>query len=123
MYLPDSARGSEWSASPNLAPDEVLSRSPKTWVAVADQDLLSPEALAFAEQLRDLQVEVEVKRYPGMPHNILAMNGESALSNRCSLDLLPWLILEVGILSKGAQLVNDAGRVLRTAFEQLAPTP
>jgi acetyl esterase/lipase len=51
MYLPDSARDSEWSASPNLAPDEVLSRSPKTWVAVADQDLLSPEALAFAEQL------------------------------------------------------------------------
>jgi acetyl esterase/lipase len=46
-------------------------------MAVAEQDLLAPEALAFGAQLRGLGVDVEITEYKGMTHTILAMNGES----------------------------------------------
>lgn len=80
MYLPDINMASNWDASPNLAPESLLARMPRTWIAVADQDVLAPEALSFADQLGPLGVDVEVAIYGGMTHTILAMNGKPYFS-------------------------------------------
>ncbi|EXJ84724.1 hypothetical protein A1O3_05395 [Capronia epimyces CBS 606.96] len=104
MYLTNSSDATNWDASPNLAPPELLRNLPPTWMGVAEQDVLAPEALRFADQVRAVRgsgsnsgsgLDVEVELYPGMTHTILAMNG---------------------ILSKGKKLVNDAGQVLQKAF-------
>ncbi|EXJ93801.1 hypothetical protein A1O1_02194 [Capronia coronata CBS 617.96] len=95
MYLTAASDAYNWSASPNLAPPDLLSKLPPSWIAVAEQDVLAPEALDFADRVSSLGIKVDVKIYPGMTHTILAMNG---------------------VLSQGKQLVADAAQVLREAF-------
>ncbi|OQV04033.1 hypothetical protein CLAIMM_08982 [Cladophialophora immunda] len=95
MYLPLPGTASNWDASPNRAPEDLLAKMPKTWFGIADQDLLAPEAREFATHLRRVGVAVEVAEYEGMTHTILAMNA---------------------IFSKGKQLIIDAGDALRVAF-------
>ncbi|KAJ9645016.1 hypothetical protein H2204_001478 [Knufia peltigerae] len=95
MYLTNKDDALNWDASPNLAPADLLAKSPKTWIGIAEQDLLAPEATAFEEQLRTVGVNVDVKYYEGMTHTILAMNG---------------------ILTKGKALVSDSAKVLKDAF-------
>jgi acetyl esterase/lipase len=82
MYLPNSSNALNWDASPNLAPAELLAKSPSTWVAVAGQDLVAPEAVLFSEQLeRAWETEgvtgrdATVKVYEGATHSTLAMAG------------------------------------------------
>jgi acetyl esterase/lipase len=82
MYLPNECDWAKWEASPNLASDELLSRTPKTWIAVSEQDLLAPEAVRYASQLRAAwdktgaaNNHVEVRFYIGCTHSILAMSG------------------------------------------------
>ncbi|KAI1624197.1 alpha/beta hydrolase fold-domain-containing protein, partial [Exophiala viscosa] len=75
MYLPDPSQALNWDASPNHASPQLLTKVPRTWLAVAEQDLLAPEALLFAAQLRGAGVNVETVEYEGMTHTILAMNG------------------------------------------------
>ncbi|KAL6246444.1 hypothetical protein RBB50_006680 [Rhinocladiella similis] len=65
----------EWTASPCFAPDELLRRYPKTFVAVAECDLLAPEGLMFADRLGTLGVPTEVKVYKGATHSILVLAG------------------------------------------------
>lgn len=101
MWLADEEgvkRRLPWEVSPNRAPKEVLAKSPRTWIAVAEQDLLAPEARLFATQLEEAWKEqapegaldgsklVEVKSYEGSTHSILSMSG---------------------VLSKGRQLLQD----------------
>jgi acetyl esterase/lipase len=92
MYLP---RGEEdarrWDASPNSAPVELLAQSPRTWIAVAEQDLLAPEGRRFAEELRDAWAqkgvkeedgaEAVVKVYDGSTHSVLALSGRFHVSS------------------------------------------
>lgn len=78
MYFPDASAAQSWDASPNLAPESLLSKAPRTWFAVSEQDLLAPEGLSFAKQLTKLGVDVEVTTYEGMTHSILAMNGKGS---------------------------------------------
>lgn len=84
MYLPDPSAASNWDASPNLASKELLAKSPKTWIAVAEQDLLAAQAVAFAVSLGRAWIEqgmeskrVDVQVYTGMTHSMLAMSGKS----------------------------------------------
>jgi len=84
MYFLDEASTRQWQASPNLAPGSLLATSPRTWIAVAEQDLLAPEAEQYATLLtkawKDSGVrdaEVVVKRYEGSTHSILVLNGTS----------------------------------------------
>lgn len=83
----------EWQASPNFAPVGLLAKSPRTWIAVGEQDLLAPEAEAYGKQLgeaweqEEVEGEVVVKSYEGSTHSILALNG---------------------VLAKGKQLLEDA---------------
>ncbi|KAH8646817.1 alpha/beta hydrolase fold-domain-containing protein [Xylariales sp. PMI_506] len=93
MYFTDETSASQWEASPNYAPASLLAASPKTWIAVSEQDLLSPEAKLYAEQLSKAweeagspKKEVLVKEYEGSTHSIMALSA---------------------ILTKGRQLLED----------------
>lgn len=95
MYLPDPSAALNWDASPNLAPQTMLATCPKTWIAVAEQDLLAAEAMAFANQLRGAWSQagvndrsVEVRVYEGMPHSTLAMSGTYLTPTRLELGRL-----------------------------------
>lgn len=65
----------EWKASPCFATKEMMGNSPKTFVAVAECDLLAPEGLAYAGALREAGVEVEVTVYKGATHSVLVLAG------------------------------------------------
>lgn len=95
MYLPNPSDWYSWSASPNLAPEELLARLPRTWIAVAECDLLAPEALELAGRLEGLGVGVERYVVEGGTHSILALNG---------------------VLGKGRQLVERAVEAVRRGF-------
>ncbi|KAL4944302.1 Alpha/Beta hydrolase protein [Aspergillus oleicola] len=82
MYLPSSSDRERWEASPNLAPRDLLAKSPNTFIAMSGQDLLAPEAKLYAQALVEAwegeRVEgrrVETKVYEGGTHSILAMSG------------------------------------------------
>ncbi|KAL3452040.1 Alpha/Beta hydrolase protein [Aspergillus insuetus] len=104
MYIPNAFNALNWDASPNLAPVELLAKSPRTWIAVAGQDLVAPEAVLYAQQVerawKDEGIQgsdVSVKVYEGATHSILSM---------------------AGVLSQGAQLLRDCAEVVATAFEE-----
>jgi acetyl esterase/lipase len=97
MYIPSVSDRASWSASPNLAPAELLASLPKTWIATAECDLLAPEALAFAGKLEVLGVQVERYEVKGGTHSCLALNG---------------------VLGRGMELVEDAVGVVRAGFER-----
>lgn len=75
LYLPDKSLETDWKVSPLFASKERLGKSPKTWVAIAEQDLLSTEGRDYIKALREAGVEVEVHSYPGMPHTMMALSG------------------------------------------------
>lgn len=75
MYVPQE-RWAEWEASPNYASKQLKEKSPPTFIAVSEQDLLATEALAFAEQLNEAGVVVTTKVYHGCTHSILSLNGK-----------------------------------------------
>ncbi|CAJ2508932.1 Uu.00g139580.m01.CDS01 [Anthostomella pinea] len=106
MYLREESDALRWEASPNLAPRDLLAKSPRTWIAVAEQDLLVPEAEAYAVQLREAwelssveraDGEVVVSRYEGSTHCTLAFSG---------------------ILTKGQQLLQDAANQAAAWFQR-----
>lgn len=75
-YLPNETDWTKWDASPIFAPDELVKKVPKTWIAVAELDILRDEGIAYAEKLRKEGVHVDVELYKGGPHPIMAMDGE-----------------------------------------------
>lgn len=82
MYIRKEEDARRWEVSPNCAPKALLVKSPKTWFAIAEQDLLSTEALLFAQQLNDAWEELGgnsskafISTYQGSTHSILAMSG------------------------------------------------
>ncbi|KAI0068229.1 hypothetical protein BV25DRAFT_1793279 [Artomyces pyxidatus] len=96
-YLPNEVDWPKWDSSPILAPDELFRKSPKTWIAVTELDVLRDEGIAYGKKLGDAGVEVEVQVYKGAPHPIMAMDGT--------------------VLNVGRQLVSDAALALAEAFE------
>ncbi|KAF4454796.1 hypothetical protein F53441_2738 [Fusarium austroafricanum] len=95
LYFTQDDHRSRWDASPNLAPEPLLSRLPKTWMAAAEMDILAPEALAIGEQLRGLGVEVEVSVVKGGTHSILSLHG---------------------VIDRGRTMIEDAVRHLQATF-------
>lgn len=74
-YFPNPSDAAKWDASPNFAPRELLAKSPKTFIAVADCDLLAPEALEYGKLLKEVGVDVEVNVVQGGTHSILILAG------------------------------------------------
>ncbi|KAG2006783.1 alpha/beta hydrolase domain-containing protein [Coprinopsis cinerea AmutBmut pab1-1] len=98
-YLPNPTDRGNWDASPIFAPAEWVRGLPKTWIALAELDILCGEGLEYAEKLKkEGGVEVEVEVYRGAPHPVMAMDG---------------------VLSVGRKLVKDAAGKLKEAFEAL----
>lgn len=75
LYFTNDDQRQYWDASPNLAPQSLLEKFPRTWIAVAEMDLLAPEALVFGQQLRRLGVDVETVVVKGGTHSILSLHG------------------------------------------------
>ncbi|KAI1261965.1 Alpha/Beta hydrolase protein [Xylariaceae sp. FL1019] len=93
MFFPDEKMTKSWEGSPNLAPVSLLAETPKTFIAVAEQDLLEPEASDFGKKLEHAWTsagitgrEVLLKSYEGSTHSILSM---------------------AGVLDRGRQLIDD----------------
>lgn len=95
LYFTQDNHRSRWDASPNLAPAHLLSKLPKTWIAVAEMDVLTPEALAFGEQLQGLGVDVETLVVKGGTHSILSLHG---------------------VIDRGYQMIEDAVKHLQMIF-------
>jgi acetyl esterase/lipase len=74
-YLPNAEDRANWDNSPIFAPDDLLSRAPKAWIAVAEMDILRDEGIAYGEKLEQAGVEVTVKVYEKAPHPIMALDG------------------------------------------------
>lgn len=74
-YLPNKEDYTKWDASPYFAPDALLAKAPKAWIAVCECDILRDEGIAYGKKLSAVGVEVEVEVYKGAPHPIMAMDG------------------------------------------------
>lgn len=83
LYIQTDRGREDWQLSPNLAPKKLLAKCPRTWIAVAEHDLLCTEGMLFAQGLRDSGVRVDTIVYQGSTHCILALNGQSGKSH-CS---------------------------------------
>ncbi|KAK7048249.1 Abhydrolase-3 domain-containing protein [Favolaschia claudopus] len=94
-YLPNKEDYTKWDASPIFAPDALLAKVPKTWIAVCECDILADEGIAFGKKLTQNGVGVEVEVYKGAPHPIMAMDG---------------------VLKIGAKMVSDAAAALGKAL-------
>ncbi|KAJ4140101.1 hypothetical protein NW768_001454 [Fusarium equiseti] len=95
LYFTQDDHRSRWDASPNLAPGTLLSKLPKTWMAVAEMDLLAPEAMAFSQQLKSLGVDVETSMVHGGTHSILSLHG---------------------VIGRGYKMIEDAVKHLQKTF-------
>lgn len=76
-YLPDEADRTQWKSSPIFAPDDLLAKSPPTWVAVMELDVLRDEGLAYADKLKKVGVPVTSKMYMRAPHRTMSIDGKS----------------------------------------------
>lgn len=88
LYIKNIQDAKEWQISPLYASKEIMAKSPKTWIAIAGQDMLSTEGLAYAEKLRAAGVTTDVRIYGGMPHSMMAMSGVLRTGRQCMLDLV-----------------------------------
>lgn len=75
MYFHFDDETRNWDASPCFAPMEVLQKSPTTFLAIAECDLLAPEAIQYGDSLQTSDVDVEVQLYSGATHSILILAG------------------------------------------------
>lgn len=89
LYFTQDEHRSRWDASPNLAPDTLLKKLPKTWMAIAEMDILATEASTFSQQLNELGVDVETLVVEGGTHSILSLHG---------------------VIDRGYKMIEDAAR-------------
>lgn len=75
MYFPAGADRSHWHASPCFANHDLLAKNPRSWIGVAECDLLAPEGKQYADILRGAGINVELKEYKGATHSILVLAG------------------------------------------------
>ncbi|KAF8506665.1 lipase/ esterase [Russula emetica] len=90
QYLPHEQTRARWDASPLLAQDEMFSKVPKAWIAVAELDILRDEGIAYGNKLLTAGVPAQINTYKGAPHLIMAMDGTYRLiydDHPCALTL------------------------------------
>ena len=72
QWVPDQARWHDPGVSPLRAPD--LSGLPSALIVTAEHDPLRDESEAYARRLRDVGIEVELHREPGLIHNFMLLD-------------------------------------------------
>ena len=75
MYLPNEIDWKNWDVSPNFALKELLAKSPQTWIAAAELDILCQEAEDYGFLLKQLNVNTTVVVYEGSTHSLLILDG------------------------------------------------
>ena len=75
-FLPNEEDRNKWDASPMLAPKELMSKAPKTWIGVMEVDILKPEGEAYGVKLAEAGVDVETVVYKGAPHAAMTMTSK-----------------------------------------------
>ncbi|QPC69815.1 hypothetical protein HYE68_000567 [Fusarium pseudograminearum] len=95
LYFNQDEHRSRWDASPNLAPDTLLKKIPRTWMAIAEMDILATEASTFSQQLKGLGVDVETLVVEGGTHSILSLHG---------------------VIDRGYKMIEDAVKHLKETF-------
>jgi acetyl esterase/lipase len=75
LYFSKPEEAQTWDASPLFAPEGVMALCPATFLAIAECDLLLPEALQYSKKLTEAGVDVHSKVYPGATHSVLILAG------------------------------------------------
>jgi acetyl esterase/lipase len=75
MYLPNEADWKNWDVSLNFALNELLAKSPPTWIAAAELDILCQEAENYGSLLKKVNVNTNVVVYKGSIHSLLILDG------------------------------------------------
>lgn len=75
QYFVNADDTSNWQASPCFADPSTLAKSPKTFLAIAECDLLSQEALSYGESLKKNGVDTTIEVYKGATHSVLILAG------------------------------------------------
>jgi acetyl esterase len=88
-YLPPEVDRRAPRVSPLFEPD--LAGLPPTLIVTAECDPLRDEGEAYAQNLRDGGVEVDVRRYRGMIHGFFQMTGALESSRRLHRELGDWM--------------------------------
>lgn len=85
--------------TPYVSPlwEQDLSRLPPAFIIVAEYDPVRDDGEHYAEQLRSSGVYAECRRYTGMIHNFM---------------------LFAEVLDQGKNAIEEAGRALRSAFDE-----
>jgi acetyl esterase len=98
LEFPNPKDRQQWQASPNRAPKEIFkdSRVPKAYIKVAGVDVLYEDGVKYAEFLKQNGVEVDLKEYDGVPHQVFTM---------------------AGALTKGREMLKDIIKNLRGVFK------
>lgn len=78
-YLPRLDDRTKWDASPLFAPRELLAKTPRAWIGVAELDILRDEGVQYGKALEGAGVQVETVVYKRAPHPIMAMDGYVSL--------------------------------------------
>ncbi|KAJ3878666.1 alpha/beta hydrolase fold-domain-containing protein [Lentinula edodes] len=80
MYVPNDKDCLKWEVSPLLAPEVLVRKAPKTWIAAGELDVLCNEAEAYAEKLRQCDVQAECVVYQGGTHLNFMLDGDMMAS-------------------------------------------
>lgn len=75
----------------------MLAQYPKTFVAVAECDLLAPEGLAYGARLKDAGVPTETKIYKGATHSVLVLAGAHRIGKELVHDICERVAGEIGV--------------------------
>jgi acetyl esterase len=95
QYLPPEVDRRAPRVSPLFEPD--LAGLPPTLIVTAECDPLRDEDEAYAQNLRDAGVDVDVRRYPGMIHGFFQMSAALDAARLLHDELAQWLKGRVGM--------------------------
>ncbi|KAM0792587.1 hypothetical protein ACM66B_005248 [Microbotryomycetes sp. NB124-2] len=95
VYMPDSRDWKHPDASPFLADEQDSKSSPRTFIGIAEQDLLCLEGQAFADKLTKLGIEVDCRVYEGCTHQLPQLDA---------------------VMDKSREMLDDVVSALKQAF-------
>lgn len=79
MYVPEKEDRKNPYASPLLA--ETFINLPKTLIILAEIDPLYDDGIEYGKKLKEAGIQIEIKKYTGVPHGFITMDKVSNKSN------------------------------------------